>query len=912
MKLKFLKIHRFQELKLIYKLLILIVPFLVILSGSFVLQLKTFSDHILQNHVVDDKINYIEFLTNQLLDSFQQKALELSLAISHSKELREAYSLVETNPKKAREILQSMVDSLKTKQKTSLGKTYEFPFQVNFYLKPATLFYSSLKGSPINQDFSENRPSLSIVGESLSSFSVIETGHDGLALRGLVPIFKEDGMSQTFQSNQNHAKEKRPELLGILEVSYSPIEILPFLHATNHEGKQAEVLRGGAALLLIHENRKDTREKNGVSTDHPTDFQGKFGQSFISKKSSLWIEWHDHGTTTNPEAKDQNRPDEQHLADRPTQNSGDSNLHAQHSEDSNPNAQPSESSLEKEDSNLHIHVHRSKDSNLNVQPSESSPKNDTQGSHDTEHRKRISTVSLLSEEKIRESIETASIQTEIKDQYLFVSYIPLEDFSEEIIGHLVYINNLSHAYEEIVKATFRMNVIVLIVIGIFLLLFWWVLHKIVSKPITELGQFFQKMAQGHGDLTIELGTSSKKDEIGKLSLYFSDFLSFLRGVIHKIKHVTQKTQTMSQNIEHHSKKSNELFHGVQKHINSLNQEIEEIDKKIDRSSEFSKEIEDFFQKELNLIGAQSLEVINSVSFMKQLSVSIQEIGHVSEEKLQSAKKLQDKASIGEKEMTKTLEAIQEVDQSTHLILKMIDFINHITQQTDLLSLNASIQAAQAGEAGKGFGVVAEEIRNLAESTGQHALDISKSLKGVLQTITQSKNSTLTTATTLSEITYQAKQMAQSVPEIRSAIQEMVQTNETILTTLQRVVKKIAHIQDSSKEIQSKFSVLSNFIENNKKLSKQTKTQIQNIINHVSEVHQTFADLNQLGSENSKNLFSLQELIIQFQVDEAYPTKEPTEKTTKEIIQILEKNGNTSLLPIEKGKETKVAESNGRY
>lgn len=880
MKLKFLKLHRFQELKLIYKLLILIVPFLFILSVSFVIQLRFFADHILTNHVVNDKLNYIEFLTKQMLNDFQQKALELSLALSHSYELREAYSLVQTNPQKAREILQTMVESLKIRQetdnKTKNSKSSEFPFHINFYLNPATLFYSSLKDSPLNQDFSENRVSLSIVQKSLAPISVIETGHDGLALRGLVPIFKkEDTMQKSQTDNKNKSnkkKENKPELFGILEVSYSPIEILPFLQATGHEDEQEEVLRGGASLLLIHDHENVTQnglEKNSAEKNknnhsnpayNPRDFQGKFGQSFISKKSSLWIKRHGHSQpdpdqdTSDP--KD-HQPNDHHNSDPPD--------HHQNTPD------------------LKDH-HQNK-------PHDSNPP-------DPEHEKRISTVSLLSEEKIQESIRTASIQNEIKDQYLFVSYIPLKDFSEKIIGHLVYINNLSHAYEEIVKATYRLNVTVWIVIVVFLLLFWWVLHKIVSKPITELGQFFQKIAQGQGDLTLELEHSSKRDEIGRLSLYFNDFLSFLRSVIHQIKHVTQKTQTMSQKIESYSKQSNKLFHGVQRHIQSLNQEIEEMDEEIDRSSEFSKEIEDFFQKELVLIGAQSLEVINSVSFMKQLSVSIQEIGHVSEEKLQNVKKLQDTASIGEKEMTKSLEAIQEVDQSTHLILKMIDFINHITQQTDLLSLNASIQAAHAGEAGKGFGVVAEEIRNLAESTGQHALDISKSLKGVLQAITLSKNSTLTTANSLSEITYQAKQMSQSIPEIRSAIQEMVQINEKILTTLQGVVKKISHIQGSSQEIQSKFSILSSFIENNKKLSKQTKTQIQNIINHVSEVHQTFEDLTRLGSENNKNLFSLQELVIQFQVDESAhiadhidETTKKVEKPSEEIIHIHERNGN---------------------
>lgn len=170
----------------------------------------------------------------------------------------------------------------------------------------------------------------------------------------------------------------------------------------------------------------------------------------------------------------------------------------------------------------------------------------------------------------------------------------------------------------------------------------------------------------------------------------------------------------------------------------------------------------------------------SSASIEEMVTSIKSVSHIIHSKKRAVETLSKTAQGGEKVLKQTSDSFEQVIDKIESIKKMTSIIGAIAGQTNLLAMNAAIEAAHAGEAGKGFAVVADEVRKLAESSSKNAKEIGGVIKELINAIEQSGYNITETSSSFHEISKEISAVSTAMDEIYTSTGELSVGSEEIL------------------------------------------------------------------------------------------------------------------------------------
>ena len=225
----------------------------------------------------------------------------------------------------------------------------------------------------------------------------------------------------------------------------------------------------------------------------------------------------------------------------------------------------------------------------------------------------------------------------------------------------------------------------------------------------------------------------------------------------------KKAEELDRQLEEQVKQDSELVSSIAKLVSDFNDGIEYQTKAINESSHVTESI---------------------ISSLKHVS-------EISQKEKESIKSLIENAARAQSAMQETKGSVQTISQSVEGIGAAIKIISSIAANTNLLSMNAAIEAAHAGEAGKGFAVVADEIRRLSETTRTNSIDISRTLKNIIEGITITSMQSIETEKRIAEISREISNFAQIILDIINTFNKLSGESHEITTAFNNLKEQSA-------------------------------------------------------------------------------------------------------------------------
>jgi methyl-accepting chemotaxis protein len=329
----------------------------------------------------------------------------------------------------------------------------------------------------------------------------------------------------------------------------------------------------------------------------------------------------------------------------------------------------------------------------------------------------------------------------------------------------------------------------------------WISLGAALKPLKVAGAAIREIAEGEADLSrrIEL---TRNDEVGDLVVDFNRFVEKLHDIMASLKRAQELLGGIGDELATSSHQTASATHQILANIEAVRHQTGQQTENVEEASKAVEDVEKNLNSLDGLVEVQSSGITESSASIEEMVGNIGSVTASIEKMAEQFGSLAAASEKGKARQAAVDERVREIASQSELLLEANQVIASIASKTNLLAMNAAIEAAHAGEAGKGFSVVADEIRSLAETAAEQSRNIGAELKKIGERIEEVVGASRDSGEAFAEVVSAVDSTGNLVREIERAMVEQKEGSRQILEALRDMNGVTVGVRGGTEEITS--------------------------------------------------------------------------------------------------------------
>jgi methyl-accepting chemotaxis protein len=392
-----------------------------------------------------------------------------------------------------------------------------------------------------------------------------------------------------------------------------------------------------------------------------------------------------------------------------------------------------------------------------------------------------------------------------------------------------------------------------------------VMGRRIARPLRNLNTALQHLAHGEADLTAALRVGTK-DEVGSVAQAFNVFVGNLRQILSTVRNSMDSLEMAGTELSTNTTETAAATHEIATNIESVGHLIVNQAASITETSATVEEIGKTFQNFHKMIETQATEVLESTLSLETMVGDIQTLVVEVEDSTAMFRKLQDDSSAGTQRMNAVASAVAQIIAQSENLQETNKAIHAIAAQTNLLAMNAAIEAAHAGDAGSGFAVVAAEVRKLAESATVQSQNSKNVLKEIQTVISQVRVAAYEAGEAFLNISLQVPQVVDLQAHLQKTLQVQAAQNQNVLQMFKGIERLSVEIRGGSSEMEQGTQTIVDEMNQLVQISQEVRSSMQEIGQGTSEINTAIHTISNLSVGTKDSIDQVEQLTRRFKLE----------------------------------------------